>query len=253
MARPGRMLVAVLAVMALVATSCSDDESGDTTTDAGKTGGTLVFGTSADPVSMDGAYVSDGESLRVIDQIFETLVATERGGTDPAPALAKSWHASDDGTAWTFSLEQNVKFHDGTDFNAAAVCTNFERWYNFKGLQQSPSVSYYWSTVFGGFKTQDNADVPSESLYKSCEAKSADEVIINLTRPSSSFLAGLAVPAFSIASPDALDEVRGRQGLGCGGQSQVRRDVRHAASDRHRPLQAREFHAGRPSRPREER
>jgi peptide/nickel transport system substrate-binding protein len=194
--------------------SSGDDDngkaSGDTDTTSagddagGAAGGTLVFGASADPVSLDGAYVSDGESLRVIDQIFETLVTTKRGGTDPAPSLAKSWKASDDGLAWTFTLQDGVKFHDGTDFNAAAVCANFDRWYNFKGLQQSPSVSYYWSTVFGGFKTQENADVPTTSLYKSCEAKSDTEAVINLTKASSSFVAGLAVPAFSIASPDAL-------------------------------------------------
>jgi ABC-type oligopeptide transport system substrate-binding subunit len=35
---------------------------------------TLVFGTAADPVVLDGALVSDGESLRVIDQMFEGLV-----------------------------------------------------------------------------------------------------------------------------------------------------------------------------------
>jgi peptide/nickel transport system substrate-binding protein len=215
LARTRRTLIALVAILALFSAACggdsdndngADSSSGDTGADSGggKAGGTLVFGSSADPVSMDGAYVSDGESLRVIDQIFETLVTTKRGGTDPEPSLAKSWKASDDGLAWTFQLESGVKFHDGTAFNADAVCFNFDRWYNFKGLQQSPSVSYYWSTVFGGFKTQDNADVPAESLYKSCEPKGDDEVVINLTKPSSSFLAGLAVPAFSIASPDAL-------------------------------------------------
>ena len=55
-----------------------------------------------------------------------------------------------DGPPGTFTLRTGVKFTDGTDFNGAAVCFNFDRWYNFKGLQQSPSVSYYWSTVFGG-------------------------------------------------------------------------------------------------------
>ena len=54
-------------------------------------GGTMVFGTSADPISIDGAYVSDGESLRVVRQIFETLVTTEPGGTDIVPALATEW------------------------------------------------------------------------------------------------------------------------------------------------------------------
>jgi peptide/nickel transport system substrate-binding protein len=202
------LVVAMLAVAA----GCGGDDEGSgngTTTEAaagGATGGTLVFATASDPVVLDGSLVSDGESLRVIDQIFETLVTTKRGGTDPAPSLAKSWKASADGLAWTFELQSGVKFHDGTGFDADAVCFNFERWYNFKGLQQSPSVSYYWSTVFGGFKTQDNTDVPAESLYKSCEAKSDTEVVITLTKPSSSFLAGLAVPAFSIASPDALSK-----------------------------------------------
>ena len=195
-------VTAAAGVLALTLSACGDD--GDGGGGGGKTGGTLVFGTSADPISMDGAYVSDGESLRVIDQLFETLVTTKRGGTDIEPSLATAYKASADGLAWTFDLREGVKFHDGTAFNAAAVCFNFDRWYNFKGLQQSPSVSYYWSTVFGGFKTQDNKDVPATSLYKSCEAKSETQAVINLTSPSSSFLAGLAVPAFSIASPDAL-------------------------------------------------
>lgn len=213
--RPWRVPLALLATFALVAASCGGNDTngdrasgGDTEADTGggRSGGTLVFGTSADPTSMDGAYVSDGESLRVIDQIFETLVTTKRGGTDPVPSLAKSWEASPDGLAWTFQLQSGVKFHDNTAFNAAAVCTNFERWYNFKGIQQSESVAYYWVTVFGSFKTDAEGTGPPEtpSLYKSCEAKGDDEVVINLTKPSSSFLAGLAVPAFSIASPEAL-------------------------------------------------
>lgn len=201
------MLVAV----SVVAGACgsdndkaSDSDSGTKTDTGGKAGGTLVFGASADPVSLDGAYVSDGESLRVITQVFETLVTTKLGGTDPAPKLAKTWKASDDGLAWTFELEKGVTFHDGTPFNAEAVCKNFDRWYHFTGVQQSPNVSYYWQTVFGGFATQEDPDAPTESLYKSCEAGSATEVVINLTKPSASFVAGLANGAFSIASPTAL-------------------------------------------------
>lgn len=162
-------------------------------------GGTFVFGTSSDPVVLDGAYVSDGESLRVIDQIFETLVTTAPGATDIVPALAKSWEASADGLAWTFDLRTGVKFHDGTDFNAAAVCFNFDRWYHFTGVAQSAAVSYYWNTVFGGF-----SDGATPSLYKSCEAKGDATAVITLNSPSAAFLSGLAVSSFAIASPDAL-------------------------------------------------
>ena len=44
-----------------------------------------------------------------------------------------------------------MKFSDGTPFNAAAVCFNFNRWYNFPGPLQNSAVTYYWNTVFGGF------------------------------------------------------------------------------------------------------
>jgi peptide/nickel transport system substrate-binding protein len=193
------------------AASPSDTASPAATDAPAGGGGTLVFGTSADPVTLDGAYVSDGESLRAIDQIFEGLVTTKQGSTDIEPKLAESWEASPDGKAWTFKLRSGVKFHDGTDFNAAAVCTNFDRWYNFTGLRASSAVSYYWNTVFGGF-----ADKKTPSLYESCKANSDTEVVLNLTSPSSSFLGGLALSAFAIASPDALkkynaDEVGGNE------------------------------------------
>ena len=54
--------------------------------------------------------------------MFEGLVGTEPGTADPAPLLAKSWEVSEDGLTYDFTLEEGVKFHDGTDFNAEAVC-----------------------------------------------------------------------------------------------------------------------------------
>jgi len=191
-------MIAVLALMALVATACGNDGGeGD-----GQRGGTLVFGSSADPVSLDGAFVSDGESIRIIYQVFEGLVRTEEGGFEPVPALARSWTTSSDGTSWTFELQQGVKFHDGTDFNAEAVCFNFNRWYNFSGpILQSDAVTYYYVTAFGGF-----SDKPETSLYKSCQATDADTATISLTKPSASFLAVLTLPAFSMQSPAALQK-----------------------------------------------
>jgi peptide/nickel transport system substrate-binding protein len=217
--RQTRKLLALGMVTALAVAACASDQKASTTTAAGggtpsttaagdttpttvaagKAGGTLVFGASSDPVVLDGAFVSDGESLRVIDQIFETLVTTKPGGTDIQPLLADSWTASADGLDWTFKLHQGVKFHDGTDFNAKAVCFNFERWYHFTGVAQSAALSYYWGTVFGGF-----SDGKAPSLYKSCDASDDNTAVIHLTSPSAAFLSGLAVSAFAIASPDAL-------------------------------------------------
>jgi peptide/nickel transport system substrate-binding protein len=191
-------LFALVAVLALAAAACG----GDGDSGGGTTGGQLVFGASSDPVSLDSAFVSDGESIRIIYQIFEGLVRTKDGGFDPVPSLAKSWTSDAGGTAWTFELQQGVKFHDGTDFNADAVCSNFNRWYNFKGpILQSDAVTYYWVTVFGGF-----SDKPETSLYKSCSATDADTVVINLTKPSASFISALTLPSFAMHSPAALTQ-----------------------------------------------
>src|SRR5437667_12171888 len=91
---------------------------------ASKAGGTFVIAGAADPTYLDPALVSDGESFRVTEQIFESLVKLKPGTTLIQPALAKSW-VSKNAKDWTFSLRRGVKFHDGTPFNAAAVCYNY--------------------------------------------------------------------------------------------------------------------------------
>jgi peptide/nickel transport system substrate-binding protein len=216
-----KLLLALAAlVLMLGATACGgdddDEEAGATTAEAaeeGATGGTLVFGTASDPVVLDGALVSDGESLRVIDQIFESLVSLKPGTTELEPGLAKSWEISDDGLSYTFTLQDGVTFHDGEPFNAAAVCTNFDRWYGFTGSFQNPSASYYWQTVFGGFaKTDPKSGAPDTSLFKSCEAVDESTVRLNLTKASSSILGAQALSSFAIASPKALEEFGADEG-----------------------------------------
>ncbi|HYY16271.1 MAG TPA: ABC transporter substrate-binding protein [Gammaproteobacteria bacterium] len=43
------------------------------------------------------------------------------------PELATSWEVLDGGKTWIFHLQEGVKFHDGTDFDAAAAKWNVER------------------------------------------------------------------------------------------------------------------------------
>lgn len=203
MQRPTKRLamIAATVIATMAASACaSSDRSpstggGDTTA----SGGTMVFGAAGDPKVLDPAFASDGETFRVLRQMYEGLLTNAEGSSELVPALAESYQASDDGLTYTFSLRKGVKFHDGTDFNAAAVCYNFDRWYNFTGLTQSPSVSAYWQDVFGGF-----SDGATPSLYKSCSATDDSTAVIALTRVSSRFPAALSLPSFSMSSPDAL-------------------------------------------------
>ena len=163
---------------------------------------TLVFGASSDPVSLDPAVTSDGESFRAQNQIFETLVAQKPGTTQLAPGLATAWKGAPNGLSWTFTLRKNVSFHDGTPFNAKAVCANFDRWYNFKGPIASDAASYYYNVIFTGFKTK-NAKT---ALYRSCQAKGDTTAVINLKRRFGPFPAALTLLPFAIQSPTALEK-----------------------------------------------
>ena len=174
---------------------------------------TLVFASSADPVLIDPALVSDGESLRITNQIFQSLVGFKLGGSQVIPQLATSWKPSKNALAWTFQLRKGVKFSDGTPFNAAAVCFNYNRWYNFPAPLQNPAVSYYWNTVFGGFAHPAKGNPgPSKSLYKSCSTSGNYQVTLHLRRRSSSFISAIGLPNFGIASPTALQKYNANGG-----------------------------------------
>jgi peptide/nickel transport system substrate-binding protein len=196
-----------------------EDDAGDTgaaeTGGGGGKGGTLVFGSSADPVVLDFALISDGESYRVNLQIYETLIEQKPGTTELEPGLAKSWESNEDGTAWTFALQEGVRFHDGSPFNAEAVCANFDRWYNFTGSFQNASATYYWQFGFGGgFAKPASEDVvgPEDSLYKSCEAVDEHTVTLNLNRPSATILQAMTLGPLSIQSPTAMEQYGANEG-----------------------------------------
>ena len=194
---------AALLAVTLAACSSERDSGGEGGDDAeAQSGGTLVFAGASDPTNLDPAFASDGETFRVLRQVYETLLFNEQGGTEAVPGLAESYEASEDGLEYTFELRDGVTFHDGTEFNAEAVCFNFDRWYNFTGLAQSPSASAYWQDVFGGFA--DTPDVPS--IYNSCEATDELTAVISLNRVSSRFPAALTLPSFSMQSPEALQQ-----------------------------------------------
>lgn len=192
---------AVAAVMVLAGCADSErDESDGAGAEAG--GGTFVFAGSAEPVTLDPFFASDGETFRVARQIFEGLVGTVPGTADPAPLLADEWEISDDGLSYTFSLHEGVKFHDDSDFNAEAVCFNFDRWYNMPKSAQTDDLTYYYAALFRGFATGDRADA---AIYDSCTADDDLTATIKLKKPFAGFLAAMSLPALSMQSPTALE------------------------------------------------
>lgn len=149
---------------------------------------TLVFAQGAEPRGLDPAFVDDGESSKVIVNVYEGLLAYAKDSTELEPCLAESWEVSEDGLSYTFKLRQGVKFHDGTDFNADAVKVNIDRQLPPLRQEDMPYASFVYADV---------KDVVVVDEYT---------VQINLTKKNTAFLANLAMSlAAPIASPTALE------------------------------------------------
>jgi ABC-type transport system substrate-binding protein len=162
-------------------------------TTAPKSGGVLIYGRGGDSVSLDPGKETDGESLNVCDNIFETLVRFKPGSTEIEPALAESWEVKNGGKEYIFKLRSGVKFHDGTDMNADAVVFSMLRQHDPKHEAYSYAKSWdYWG------------DMGFSKLITSIEAVGQDRVKIVLTHPEAPFLANLAMSFAAVVSPTAV-------------------------------------------------
>jgi peptide/nickel transport system substrate-binding protein len=159
--------------------------------------GEFTAALSVDVQGLDPALASDGVSLLVASQIYDTLIAYEPGGSAPIPALAQSWSASADGKTWTFNLRPGVLFHDGTQLDAAAVAFNFQRWWDPANPYHIGSFGAF-QAVFGGFKNDPNCLVTAVGTTGPLQFQ------ITIAQSAPGLPTGLAMDAFAIASPAAI-------------------------------------------------
>lgn len=151
---------------------------------------TLIVGRGGDSITLDPANIEDGESAKVCDMIYDTLVQYRENTTDLEPALAISWTRSPDGLTWEFNLREGVYFHDGTPFNADAVVFSLTR----------PLV------LFRNFH---------EQFISQIIALDPMTVQIQLKTPYAPFISTLAGTSFSIVSPTAVHSL-GENPIGTG-------------------------------------
>jgi peptide/nickel transport system substrate-binding protein len=124
----------------------------------------------------------EGEGVQVMESAYEGLVRYKVGTSEIIPGLAKSWTVSPDLLTYTFSLQPNVKFHDGTIADAASWIKSFQRRH---AINQGPAYM-----VAGVVKTA---------------APDATTFVVTLKSPNNAFLHYLACPWQPFAvSPTAV-------------------------------------------------
>lgn len=159
---------------------------------------TITFSQGAEPRGLDPAYVDDGESAKIMCNIYETLLRYADDSCDLLPGLASDYTVSDDGLTYVFTLEEGVTFQDGTDFNADAVVTNIERQLEPNCTEDMPYASFVYGSEADG------------NGVESVEATGDYEVTITMRSASTPFLKNLAMALASpIVSPKAIEDNNG--------------------------------------------
>ncbi|PIC63612.1 ABC transporter substrate-binding protein [Sporosarcina sp. P13] len=199
--RRGLLSVVAVSLLSFLLVACTNEgdsnAGGESTNNTDGKEKTLVFGRGADSYTLDPQNSNEIETWLVTKNIYETLVEFEKETTDIVPALAETWNVSEDGKTWTFDLQENVKFHDGTDFNADAVVYNFERMMDKNHPNRDGGEYSVYRAMFNGFKGEG-------SSIESVSALDENTVEFKLAEPQATFLTNLAMHAFGIISPEAL-------------------------------------------------
>ncbi len=154
---------------------------------AGETqsGGELTYGLATSPSGLDPNVVPGAVDYRVMRALYDSLVV-QMPDQSIKPWLATEWTVSPDGKSYTFKLREDVKFHDGTPFNAAAVKYNFDR------IVNPATKSRFAVTLIGP--------------YESSEVIDDYTVKVNLKSPYSAFLSSLSQAFLGIVSPAAAEK-----------------------------------------------
>jgi ABC-type transport system substrate-binding protein len=152
-----------------------------------KPGGTLQVAWEADVSGLDPRLSPGAQAGYVMGNLFNSLVTID-AELNYVPDLAESWEILEDGKVYVFHLRHGVKFHDGTDFDAAAV-----RW-NFQRLMDPAEKAL---------------DAPSYSLVDSVEVIDAHTVKFILKYPSATLLPVMAGHAsgFLLTSPASYERL----------------------------------------------
>ncbi|MCK6540053.1 MAG: ABC transporter substrate-binding protein, partial [Anaerolineales bacterium] len=120
--------------------------------------------TFGEPETLDPALDYETAGGEIVSNIYETLVWYNRQKADEfLPQLATDWTVSDDGTVYTFTIRQGVKFHEGGDLTPEDVAYTFQR-----GLLQGGYASPQWllAEPFFGVGVDDISIVTAEEEIK---------------------------------------------------------------------------------------
>ncbi len=146
--------------------------------------------------------IIDASSSKIVSQIHDGLVRFDAEDLSVLPAIAKDWETNEEQTEYTFFLRNDVYFHDDSCFTNAkgrkVAASDFK--YSFELLSRK-DFSHGFNTLFKD-RLQGANDFYEGKTNSISGIKVINDstLVLKLTKPSNSFIYGLAdVPASVIA------------------------------------------------------
>ena len=164
-----RILAAAMAVLMLALTGCGGSSSSGSgsgsapATPPAEDGVLRMTAAFADPI--DPACTMDSASLQMIVNMYDSLVYPDLDGSILKGA-AEDYNISGDGLVYTFTLKENMKFHDGSIVTAQDVVFSYNR---------MATIGQGYAYLFNGIV--DTVEAPDEKT-----------VVFTLTKPFAPFL-----------------------------------------------------------------
>lgn len=122
--KTGLIFSIIILILSIALMGCSKDPVENKEEATGKSDNTLTFAWPRDIGELN-PHMYNPSQLFSTSMVYEPLVSFGDGG-ELQPHLAESWDISTDGKEYIFHLRQDVKFSDGTSFNAEIVKKNFD-------------------------------------------------------------------------------------------------------------------------------
>ena len=143
------LLTAIVMVFVMVLSACGDTAGA---------GSTLPVNVGSDPDTIDPALNSAVDGATLIIHAFEGLYTLDRNGV-PVPAQAKDVKVSDDGTVYTFTLRDGLKWSDGQPVKASDFVYAWNRAIN---PETAADYEYMFEVIDGYDEGKLNVTAPDD-------------------------------------------------------------------------------------------
>ena len=164
---------------------------------------TLRYCSEGSPEGFGPQLFDSGTTIDAVRPLFNRLIETKFGTTDPVASLAEKWEVSDDGLTYTFHLRKGVKFGatkyftPTREFNADDVVFSFNRMLD--------KTNPYHDVNGGTYAYFEGMDMPN--TMKTVEKVDDMTVKVTLTHAESPFVSELGMEWASILSKEYADKL----------------------------------------------